>query len=334
MALRPKVHNRINRPRKSFTVHPSVGRFFLLALKLSIATVLVVAVVYGGWRYIFKVISESYRPNSDLFSECSQRFITIKSTPAYGVVFKTKGTLVTDVYLTAPSSLNEVKAIHLGQNDWLGVYFSNNFSMTQVGEFLRLSRLETGEYNYCYILEQLALTSGVPVEYVLVEDSEQGLSSTLTIAEARAILLSIELSGASEFNRNLLPLRSLDDGTKVTAVTYDSFKEQFENFFELEGVSQEQAFVEVYNSTDIDGYASILSRRWSMLGIDVSRVGNATHEEVANVYAILYVRDEARYSRTLAMIKSSFPAGGVELRSGRPVNVMATGDIVVFLMKR
>jgi hypothetical protein len=334
MSKRPNVLNRHNEHKKRIVIPPSFSKIVLLAGKLGVSGAIIFFVGNFTWRYLYKTVTESYTPNAGLFEECSPSFIQIKQKPAYGVVFKTSGTLVNDIYLTAPSGISEVKAIHLESKDWVGVFFSKNFSLTQVGEFLRLSKLETGSFNFCYILEQLSLTSGVPVEFALVEDTEKGLSSTVSIADSRAILLSIEQQAPKSFKRELLPLRLLDDGTKVAAITYDSFVEQFPTFFELEGVAQEQAFVEVYNSTDIDGYASIFAKRWGMLGIDVSRVGNAEHEELNNVNAVLYVKDETRFVRTLSMIKSSFPEGSVTIRTGRPANVMSTGDIVVFLLNR
>lgn len=333
MPKRPRPFNHVNDHKRKWTMPSSVTKIFRLVVKIGLIGALILSSGYLGWQYIYKTVTESYKPNAGLFEKCSNSFIQIKQKPAFGVVFKTSGTAVKEIYLTAPSGISEVKAIRLEGKDWVGVFFSKNFSLTQVGEFLRLSKLETGEYDYCYILEQLSLTSGVPVEYALVEDSEKGLSSTVSIAASREILVNIEQQ-PKRFKRELLPLRLLDDGTKVAAITYDSFVEQFPTFFELEGVSQEQAFVEVYNSTTVDGYASILAKRWSMLGIDISRVGNAAHEEVKDVHAVLYVRDEARFVRTLAMIKSSFPEGSVTLRTGRPANVMSTGDIVVFLLKR
>lgn len=333
MSRRPDKHNRLNERKRTIVIAPSIRNLVTLAFKIGAISAAILLIGNVGWKYVYKTVTESYKPNAGLFEKCSASFIQIKQKPAYGVVFKTAGTVVKDIYLTAPSGISEVKAIHLDGKDWVGVFFSKNFSLTQVGEFLRLSKLETGEYDFCYILEQLSLTSGVPVEYSLVEDSEKGLSSTVSIAESRSILLSVEQQ-PKQFKRELLPLRLLDDGTKVAAITYDSFVEQFPTFFELEGVSHEQAFVEVYNSTEIDGYASILAKRWSMLGIDISRVGNAGHEDVKDVHAILYVKDETRFVRTLAMIKSSFPEGSVELRTGRPANVMSTGDVVVFLLKR
>lgn len=334
MANRSKAINHLNQQKKKLGISPGISKLFALAFKIGALGAVVIFLGYSGWQYVYKLVAESYKPNAGVFDKCSSSFIQIKQTPTYGIVFKTSDTYINDVYLTAPDGVSGVKAIHLSSTDWVGVYFSKNFSMTQIGEFLRLSKLETGNYDYCYILEQLALTGGVPVEFVLVEDSEHGLSSTVSIAAAQNILRSLEHQQVKAFNHSILPLRLLDDGTKVSAITYESFLEQFPTFFELEGVSQEQAFVEVYNSTEVDGYASILSRRWSMLGIDISRVGNAKHEEVKDVHAVLYVKNEANYARTLAMIKSSFPKGSVELRSGRPSNVMSTGDIVVFLLKR
>ena len=334
MPLNKRLFNKLNTKTKKRTLPPVVAKTFGMLIKLIVVSAIVIFVVITGWQYAYKLVSESYKPNAKLFDACSSSFIHIKAKPAYGVVLKTTDSVINEMYLTAPNGVTEIKSIVLEKKDWVAVYFSQNFTSTQIGEFLRLSRLEKGKVDYCYVLEQISFTSGVPIEYVIVEDSIKGVSATVSIAEAQSLLAELDRSKPKKFNHTLLPSRFLDDGTRVVAITYESFKEQFPTFFELDGVSQEQAFVEVYNSTPIEGYASILSRKWTMLGIDISRVGNATHEKEGDADAVLYVKNEQLYSRTLAMIKSSFPEGKVVVKQGRPSNVMTTGDIVVFLLKR
>jgi hypothetical protein len=309
---------------------PLIGK----ALQIGLVITIILFIISTGWQYIYKSVSESYKPNAHKFDSCSNTFIQIKTKPTYGVVFKTNESLIEDIYLTAPEGAATIKSIILERRDWVAVYFSNNFTSTQIGEFLRLSKLEKGAYDYCYVLEQLSLTSGIPIEYVVVDDKNEGISSTVSVAMTQDILRSLEQKPAKKFQKDLLPIRILDDGSKVSLTTFDSFKEQFPNFFKIDEISQEQAFVEVYNATPIDGYASIFSRKWSMLGIDISRVGNATHEPVNDMIAVLYVRNELQFTRTLATIKSSFPEGKVMVKQGRPSNLVTTGDIVVFLLKR
>lgn len=334
MPPKNRLLNRQNVKKKVYVVPPNIKKGIVLVLQIALAVGAIILVVSSGWKFIYKQIAESYKPNANMFQQCSNSFIKIKTKPLYGIVFKTKESFVKEVYLTAPESDTTVKSIKLNNKDWVVVYFSNNFNFTQIGEFLRLSKLEKGNYDYCYILEQLSLTSGIPVEYVIVDDEIEGISSSVSIAKTQEILLTIDQKRPLEFNHTLLPINVLDDGTKVAVTTYESFREQFPTFFKIEEISQEQAFVEVYNATDISGYASIFSRKWSMLGIDISRVGNAAHEEEGEALAILYVRNEQQYSRTLAMIKSSFPEGKVSVKIGRPSSLVTTGDIVVFLLKR
>jgi hypothetical protein len=269
-----------------------------------------------------------------IFDKCSNTFIQIKTKPTFGVIIKTSDTVVEKILLTAPDGVASIKSIALGNKDWVPVYFSDNFTSSQVGEFLHLSKLERGNFDYCYLLEQLTLTSGIPIEYVIVEDAKEGISSTISIAQTQEILSIVENKPSKLFNRELLPVRVLEDGSKVTLTTFESFKEQFPDFFKIEEISQEQAFVEVYNATSIDGYASIFSRKWAMLGIDISRIGNAVHDPAGDAVAVIYVKNEQSYTRTLAMIMSSFPEGKVVVKTGRPSNLVTTGDIVVFLLKR
>lgn len=334
MLRRKQIPNRLNVRKKRISISPKIqnviGRGSLLLLSVSILAFFAVS----GWGAISKAINESYRPGLAKFSACSPLFLQVKTKPLYGVILRTEGSFVKDIFLTSPTTTGSVKAIRLTSSDWVPVYFSKNFTFTQIGEILRLSRLETGDYDPCYVIEQLSLTSGVPVEYILIDDSEKGLQTTVTIAEAQELLRGIEQNTPLQLRTNLLGLRKLDDGTEVSVITYEAFREQYPDFFKIDEIAQEQAFVEVYNATDISGYASIVSRKWAMLGIDISRIGNATYEEVGDALAVMYVRDSLAYSRTQAIIKSSFPNGKLVVKEGRPSNLVTTGDIVVFLIKR
>lgn len=335
MPPRRAGHNVIKqKPKQKFKIPPSVTLLLIKAFQVAFVVVLIVTVVILGWQYIYSLISKSYKPNAQLFSACDATFLSVKTKPRYGVIFKTADNEVQELYLTAPSGVSGLKSIVLNSEDWVPVYFSKNFTSTQIGEFVRLSRLETGETNYCYVMEQLALTSGIPIEYVVVEDTESGLSSSLTVADTQEILGLVEKGEKKRFNKTLLQVRVLDDNSKVAVVTFDAFKEQYPAFFEISEIAQEQAFVEVYNATTIEGYASIFSRKWAMLGIDISRVGNATHEPIQDKMAVVYIKSETSYARTLAMIKSSFAEGRVEVKVGRPPGIVTTGDIVVFLLNR
>lgn len=335
MLPRRQGHNLArNKPKKKVTISPRVWSLLGKAIQFALVIAIIIFVISSGWQYIYKSISESYKPNAHLFDACSSTFIQVKTNPTYGVVFKTNESLIENIYLTAPEGVASIKSIILERRDWVAVYFSNNFNSTQIGEFLRLSKLEKGKFDYCYVLEQLTLTSGIPIEYVIVDDYINGISSSISLAMTQDILQSIDSKKPKKFNKSLLPIRILDDGSKVALTTFDSFREQFPVFFNIDDIAQEQAFVEVYNATPIYGYASIFSRKWSMLGIDISRVGNATHELSGDMLAVLYVKNEPQFSRTLATIKSSFPEGKVLVKQGRPSNLVTTGDIVVFLLKR
>ena len=330
---RPK--NRVNESKRPpLRLNPGATKAAGIVMQVLSVTALIIFALFFGWKYIYKIISESYRPNAQVFNECKNSFIQIKTKPTYGIVLKTSGDVVDKLYLTAPDGTTGIKAIELEIKDRVVVYFSSNFNITQIGEFLRLSKLERGSIDYCYVMEQISLTSGVPIEYVIVDDQAKGLSSSVSIAQSQDILSKLDQITPSKFNKNLLPERLLDDATKVQVVTYETFKEQFPDFFKIDEISQEQAFVEVYNATNIDGYASIISRKWSMLGIDITRVGNTSQENPTDINAIMYVKNEQSFSRTIAMIKSTFPQGKLSILQGRPAGMVTTGDIVVILLKR
>ncbi len=295
--------------------------------------VLFCAAIYGGYVGIRSLIDSGYRPGSSTFEACSGQLTSIKATPMYGAVFTISGDLVEKIDITAPDGAG-LHSLELSADARVMVYFSNNFMFSQIGELLRFSKLEKNAIDYCFLLEQLSLTTGLPVEYIIVNDKETGVISTLPLREIRRIIKQVTEGKKLAFKQNLLPEYRLSDGSSAKVITYAAMKEQFPNFFKIPEIAQEQAFVEVYNSTNIDGYASIISRKWSMLGIEISRVGNSSHEQLSDAVAVVYVKDASKYQRTLAMIKSSLIGGKVIVKEGRPSNVVTTGDIVVFLLKR
>lgn len=307
-----------------------ITRLFFYGLLIAAA----IALVLASWQGISWLFASSYVPGKALFTSCQGAFTSIKATPSYGIVFNVADDVVENIQITTPGSANSLNTLTLEGKDWIAVYFSNNFSFSQIQELIHLSKLEKNSIDYCYLIEQISLTTGVPMEYIIVNDPAAGISSTLSLRNIQQVLAQIDAGQTTILKHTLLPLFVLDDGSKVPVITYSAVREQIPNFFKIDEVAQEQAFVEVYNVTNIDGYASIISRKWAMLGIDISRVGNAQHPAANDANAIIYVKDPEQFKRTIAMIKSSFPPGKVVITSGRPTNVVTTGDIVVFLLKR
>lgn len=326
--------NSFNAPQKKKSP-PSKNLKFVHQMILWGLGVSVIIAAIGGIAYMaYSFYLKTNIPQKNLFSACPNSFIELKTKPQYGIVFEVIDESVVKILLTAPETQTLINAIEIDGTDWFVVYFSKNFTFTQVSEFLRLSKLEKGNIDYCYLIEQLSLTSGIPLEYVMVRSQEKLLASTMSIADSETVSAAISRGKTKKFKQSLLPQYRLDDGTSVSVVTYTAFQEQFPSFFKIDNVSSEQAFVEVYNATTIDGYASIIARKWSMLGIDISRINNATYPEITDDVAVIYIKDADQYVRTMAIIKSSLPPGKVSIKVGRPPFMVTTGDIVVFLLKR
>jgi len=328
--------NRINKPTKKHynKSHIKAKKKLVKGFMIIIGSLLLAVLIFFSGSIIYRHFLNSQIPNKEVFSTCTNYFTEIKASPTYGVIIFTDNEVVEKIVLTAPDSIWGIRSIVIPSDSWLAVYFSNNFTFTQVSGFLRLSIFETGAQSYCYIIEQLSLSSGVPVEYVIVKDKSGEISSTISLNAANKMLSNLRKESTLMFDKKLLPLYLLGDGTEVPVVTYSAFVEQFPDFFKIDSIANEQAFVEVYNVTEIPGYAGIISKRWGVLGIDISRVGNASHEKLENVDAVIYVREPDKYVRTLGMIKGSFPKGKVVVRHGRPTSIVTTGDIVVFLLNR
>lgn len=334
-----KNRNRFGNKKNTFktkkTIHPAVKKTVAFLARGLIILLAVGVLGYGLWQGALWLIATAYKPGAALFSACASNLTPIKAAPMYGMIIDTDGDTIQDIVLTAPDpSTGGMHTIKIAGTEWTMVFFSANFTYTQVSEFLRLSKLEKGNIDYCYLLEQISLTTGAPMEYIIVNDAKKGISASIPLREVQRILSAVQAGQQVTYNETLLPVYNLDDGTKVSVITYAASKEQFPDFFKIDEVAQEQAFVEVYNATDTDGYANLIARKWTMLGIDVSRVGNAAFENPGNYIAAIYVTDPTQYPKTLAMIRSSLPPGPVLVKTGRPDKVVTTGDIVVFLLTR
>jgi hypothetical protein len=332
---------RPNRNFKTQTVNRRGGNFLLmfvgparwLSKNLSIIAVftLIGTILLSIFLYFFYY---SYAPQEEAFASCKSFFVKIKEKPTYGIVIDIKQEKVEGIHILGVNQEGHI-SINIKSDNWVRVYFSEKFNYSQVSELIRLSQLETGKVNYCWLSEQLSLLTGVPLEYMIVRENGIPVISNLKFFEIFQILGNFDKSDKRKIDLVFVPQEILEDGTKVNVLSFSSFRDQFPQLFKLQEVTNEQAFVEVYNSTPISGYASLVSHKLTMLGIEVSRVGNASYQGDTGLDAVVYVRNREQYQKTIELIISALPTGGkVEIKSGRPEGIVTTGDIVVILLKR
>jgi len=291
-----------------------------------------VIVVLGGLTYFFYYL---YIPGNNELESCSSLFVKLRERPSYGVMVDMSDKTVESIHIIGRQDSGSLASINLGKDNWVRVYFSENFPNSQVSELLRLSEIETGKVNYCWMAEQLSLLTGVPLEFMVFKNGSIPTVSTLRFSDYLQLYGQFSQGAQKELNTSLVDPQLLPDERKVPVITFSSFQNQYPSLFKISEVRNEQAFVEVYNSSPVSGYASLVAHKLTMLGIEVSRIGNASYETTGNEGAIVYVKNVNQYQKTLQLVLSSLPIGSeVKTISERPAGIVTTGDIVVILLKR
>ncbi|WKZ30128.1 MAG: LytR C-terminal domain-containing protein [Candidatus Dojkabacteria bacterium] len=336
--MRQQKYFKRKQPKQSFKV--ALGNVLAPAKWISrnlliftaVVTVLSALVGIGVWFYYY-----SFIPGDGAFNSCQSFFVKIREQPAYGVIIDVEKESVKKIQVLGINQQQGYVSIDIHSSEWVRVFFSEKFPYSQVSELLRLSKLETQSQttNYCWLAEQVSLLTGVPLEFLIVKQGSIPIATNVKMFQFAQILSQYNNSQRKEFNMDFIPIQLLEDGTKVPVVTFNAFREQYPDIFRIEDIAKEQAFVEVYNSSTISGYASLVSNKLTMLGIEVSRVGNASYVDNSQNDAIVFVKQFGAYPRTQELIISALPTGGkVAIREGRPEGVVTTGDIVVILLNR
>jgi|GEM_PF-1913389 len=301
-----------------------------LAYSAILAVVLII--VLGIFTYL---VYYFYIPGNTEFASCPSLFVKIKEKPSYGVFVDNEGTGIGAIHIIGRKDDGSLASITMQKDEWVRVYFSDNFPYSQVSELMRLSAIETGKTNYCWFAEQLSLLTGVPLEFIVFRTSGIPVVSTLRFSDYIQLAGQYGGTNTNRLKSDQIPLQVLPDLSKVPVITFTAFREQYPNLFKIQEATNEQAFVEVYNSSPISGYASLVAHKLTMLGIEVSRVGNAAYETENDADAILFIRSSEQYQKTVQLVISSLPSGGiVDIQIGRPEGIVTTGDIVVILLKR
>lgn len=115
-------------------------------------------------------------------------------------------------------------------------------------------------------------------------------------------------------------------GEMVSLVSTSAIDDVLDQYCRDIRLEREQARIEIFNSSGVNGLGAGYKRLVSHMGGDVIRVENAS---TSTSDTVIYVVDREKYPITLDKLKSLFQ-GNVELVEGRP-SFMTTGDIIVVL---
>lgn len=331
-----RTYKNFNKPqakkRRFLFDMPAFARFFSKNLIIGTLALFIVLLVFGVVSYFFYY---TYIPGESNFASCKSLFVKIASKPTYGIIVETTGDSINEIHILGKNDQSGPVSINMSKDNWVRVYFSDKFKYAQVNQLLRLSTFETGKTNYCWLAEQLSLLTGVPLEFMIVKDGAIPTVSNARFSDIIDISGKFDKSKRNTVDLNFVDPQILEDGTRVSVLTFTAFQDQFPSIFKVQEVTNEQAFVEIYNSSTVTGYASLVSHKLTMLGIEVSRVGNSSSLDSETSGSIIYVRNKQQYTKTLELVISSLPVGtSFTVKEGRPPNLVTTGDIVVILLKR
>jgi hypothetical protein len=117
-----------------------------------------------------------------------------------------------------------------------------------------------------------------------------------------------------------------EQGNTVDLVTQGAVDDALKDFVGDMKIDREQARMEIFNGSGINGLGSRYGRWIGHLGIDVIRVGTAPGNQEQTV---IYVTDKEEFSYTLSKIERLWE-GEIKVVEGRP-EFLTTGDVILVL---
>jgi hypothetical protein len=150
------------------------------------------------------------------------------------------------------------------------------------------------------------------------------MSKAELLRMASHIMWSKEVSSA--YTSNAAFSSGVIDERKVLFPVPEQLDKDIQLVFTDSQVGKEQARVEVFNGTDIQGFGAFRSRWLTNIGIDVIRVGDAAGEHPMTA---VYTIDKEAYRYTIEAIQKTFNEE-ITIQETMP-DFIVTGDVVVIL---
>lgn len=156
------------------------------------------------------------------------------------------------------------------------------------------------------------------------------IESNLSVVDVFSIARDLSSLPEDSVRTHIIPDSSyskvIDErGETIKVITLERIDAMLSDFAEDERMGREQARVEVFNGTDINGWGSRNERWIKHVGAEVIRVKNAPLQAGKTK---IYVVEPEKYPYTLERISSLFDE--VEVIEGRP-DFVTTGDLIVLL---
>lgn len=141
---------------------------------------------------------------------------------------------------------------------------------------------------------------------------------------ASQIMFSNELSSA--YTSDAAFQSGSIDGKKALYPVFEQLDKDIQLVFIDSRVGKEQARVEVFNGTNIQGFGTFRARWLKNIGVDVIRVGDATGEFPQTT---IYATDKVLYQNTIDTIQRTF-GEDITILQELP-DFITTGDVIVVI---
>ncbi len=240
------------------------------------------------------------------------------------------------LFLPEFSSNNDLKIFHVPAKTWVSVY-KTPFDIIELKTFYSVSKHLGQDFMHFSIL-QTVYNFGVMPNFVIFFNNKNILASNINIKASKDVISLIDKSqNINEVEPLSDTYKVLEDGSKVFYIRFKDFYISNKGLFVIEDIKNEQAFVEIYNATSLNGYASFIKHIFDSVGIEVSRVGTTKKnlfKEFAdkNCNAVIFLPDD-RFLLTTDFIKTVLKVSPDCVAHSRPQTLLTTADIVIILLE-
>lgn len=232
------------------------------------------------------------------------------------------------IWFTAPST--QIFLDKLGQTNTSSVYaqyYTNGFDVSEEAFFLNTFASKLSWMN-------LLISSAKFKDFDVVIYSSYGTiaNTAIQLRQVQQSILNfrpylIDLS-SSQYLSQEVNVAGVGVSNYLDISNYDKTWREFVNTIIDRDLEKERVRVEVYNGSELSGYASQYARRIRNTGCEVVRYDNAPSVQDRTQ---IFVSNPEDFPNSLETILELFP-GSQEIVEGRP-SFMTTGDIVIILGK-
>lgn len=248
-------------------------------------------------------------------------YLSNREIPVCTLTYAGDSYMYDEKYAYVVRQIEEQMGIKFDSYVWLGSKIGENF----VGDISN---------DPLSVFSSLSLVNLMP-RYYKVHLFEEYFHSNMSFLEMYSFFQNMNAlvsSGNNEFvdlgTKEMTFETSLSTGEKVRVLSTSSIDDSLRGNIDVlrtRDLSREHAKIEVYNASDIQGYAQVMGRKIYNAGCRVIRYETASEQYDETK---IYVTDKERFANALSVVSSV--VSEAEVIEGRP-SFLTTGDIIVVL---